>query len=70
LKIAYANALIQSGQAPAIVGGGGAGKAAYAAKEVKVAKRGSIIILAEMVEKLGMEGEDRFMFGNQRQALR
>jgi len=60
LKVAYANALIQSGQAPAIVGGRGAGKAPKEVKEVKVGKRGSIIIPAEMVQELGIEAEDRF----------
>ena len=49
LKVAYANALIQSGQAPAIMGGRGGAKAKKEVKEVKVGKRGSIIIPAEMV---------------------
>ena len=61
LKVAYANALIQSGQVPGIAGGRGTGKAAKAAaKEVKVGKRGSIIIPAEMVEELGIGADDRF----------
>jgi hypothetical protein len=60
LKVAYANALIQSGQAPEIKGGRGSGKATKAAKEVRVGKRGSIIIPAEMVQGLGIDAEDRF----------
>jgi len=60
LKVAYANALIQSGQVPGIAGGRGAGKAEKAVKEVKVGKRGSIIIPAELVQDLGISAEDRF----------
>src|SRR5512141_1827433 len=61
LKVAYANALIQSGQVPGIMGGRGAGgKEKKAARELKVGKRGSIIIPAEMVEELGIGSDDRF----------
>ena len=60
LKVAYANALIQSGQAPAIQGGRGAGKKAKEAKQVHVGQRGSIIIPAEMVSELGISAEDQF----------
>jgi hypothetical protein len=60
LKVAYANALIQSGQAPEIKGGRGAGKKEKASKEVKVGKRGSIIIPAEMVSEFGIGAEDKF----------
>ena len=60
LKVAYANALIQSGQAPAIQGGRGAGKKAKEAKVVKVGKRGSIIIPADMVSELGIGADDSF----------
>jgi hypothetical protein len=60
LKVAYANALIQSGQAPAIVGGRGLKEKAKAAKAVKVGKRGSIIIPAEMVSELGIGAKDSF----------
>ena len=60
LKVAYANALIQSGQAPAIQGSRGAGKKGKPSKEVKVGKRGSIIIPAEMVSELGIGAEDSF----------
>jgi hypothetical protein len=60
LKVAYANALIQSGQASAIVGGRGSKAKGKAEKEVKVGKRGSIIIPAEMVAELGIGAEDKF----------
>ena len=60
LKVAYANALIQSGQAPAIQGGRGAGKKAKDSKVVKVGKKGSIIIPAEMVSALEISAEDKF----------
>ena len=60
LKVAYANALIQSGQAPAIVGGRGSKEKVKAAKAVKVGKRGSIIIPAEMVSELGISAKDKF----------
>ena len=60
LKVAYANALIQSGQAPAIQGDRGAGKKAKEAKVVKVGKRGSIIIPADMVSELKIGADDCF----------
>jgi hypothetical protein len=61
LKVAYANALIQSGQVPGIAGGRGSeGKAKKAVKVLKVGKRGSIIIPAEMVSELGIGAEDKF----------
>ena len=60
LKVAYANALIQSGQAPAIVGGRGSKGKGKSAKEVKVGKRGSIIIPADMVAELGISDKDKF----------
>jgi hypothetical protein len=61
LKVAYANALIQSGQVPGIKGGRGSeGKGQKAVKELKVGKRGSIIIPAEMIQELGIESDDKF----------
>jgi bifunctional DNA-binding transcriptional regulator/antitoxin component of YhaV-PrlF toxin-antitoxin module len=42
------------------MGGRGEAKAKKAVKEVKVGKRGSIIIPAEMVAVLGIRAEDRF----------
>ena len=61
LKVAYANALIQSGQVPGIAGGRGSeGKAKKTVKVLKVGKRGSIIIPAEMVQELGIGVDERF----------
>jgi hypothetical protein len=61
LKVAYANALIQSGQVPGIAGGRGSeGKGKKVERVVKVGKRGSIIIPAEMVAELGIGADDRF----------
>ena len=60
LKVAYANALIQSGQAPEIKGGRGTGKKGKETKAIKVGKRGSIIIPAEMVSELGIGAKDSF----------
>jgi hypothetical protein len=61
LKAAYANALIQTGQAAAIIGGRKSeeGKAKKS-KDVKVGKRGSIIIPADLVAELGIAAEDQF----------
>ena len=60
LKVAYANALIQTGQATAIRGGRKADGEVKHVKEVKVGKRGSIIISADLVAELGVEKEETF----------
>ena len=52
LKVAYANALMQTGQAASIKGGRKAEAKAKKEKLVKVGKRGSIIIPAELVEEM------------------
>lgn len=58
LKVAYANALMETGTAPALQGGRGASAPAAVSKEVVVGKRGSIIIPRALVEQLGLkEGE-------------
>jgi hypothetical protein len=59
VKSAYLRALIEFGEVPAIVGGRG-GKMAVAQKTVKIGKRGSIIIPAEMVSDLGLGSEGVF----------
>lgn len=59
VKNAYLKALIDAGEIPGIVGGRG-GKKANAPKTVKVGKRGSIIIPAEMVSDLGLGSEGAF----------
>lgn len=60
LKVAYANALIQTGQATAITGGRKADGKGKSVKEVKVGKRGSIIIPADLVAELGIGEQERF----------
>ena len=54
LKTAYMSALVAEGKVPAIKGGRG-GKKADKAKLLKVGKRGSIIIPAEVVSEMGIE---------------
>lgn len=60
LKAAYANALIQTGQAVAIKGGRKAEGKGKKAKDVRVGKRGSIIIPADLVVELGVGEADTF----------
>jgi hypothetical protein len=59
VKTAYFRALVETGEVPAIIGGRG-GKKTAAPKTVKVGKRGSIIIPAEMVSDLGLGSEGAF----------
>lgn len=59
VKSAYLNALVHAGEIAPIVGGRG-GKKASALKTVKIGKRGSIIIPAEMVSDLGFGAEGAF----------
>ena len=59
VKTAYMNALIAEGKAVAIKGGRGAAKAEKA-KLVMVGKRGSIVISKDLVDVLGISGDERF----------
>jgi hypothetical protein len=59
LKTAYMNALVAMGKVPAIMGGRGNRKAERA-NQVKVGKRGSIIIPAEMVVEMGIGANSKF----------
>jgi AbrB family looped-hinge helix DNA binding protein len=59
VTIAYAKAQIAAGNIPAIKGGRASVKSG-AGKAVKVGKRGSIIIPAEMVAELKIGGGDKF----------
>jgi hypothetical protein len=59
VKTTYMNALIAEGKAVAIKGGRGAGKVEKV-KLLGVGKRGSIIIPKELVEGLGVGGDDKF----------
>ena len=61
LKIAYMSALIAEGKVPAITGAGGrGGKKTDKAKSLKVGKRGSIIIPAEVVIEMGIGADAKF----------
>ena len=59
LKTAYMSALVAEGKVPAIKGGRG-GKKADTAKSLKVGKRGSIIIPAEVVIEMGIGADAKF----------
>ena len=60
LKVAYADALMQSGTVPEIVSSRGSGKPEKASREIQVGKRGSLIISKEMVDELGFAMGDGF----------
>ncbi|MGD8367109.1 MAG: hypothetical protein PVG78_05680 [Desulfobacterales bacterium] len=60
LKVAYADALMVTGKAPAIKKGSRVKKAAAAAPRVKIGKRGSIAISKRLVEELGLQIGDTF----------
>lgn len=59
VKAAYFRALVESGQVPGLVGGRGGGKT-QKAKTVGVGKRGSIVISKDLVENLGLGGDEKF----------
>jgi AbrB family looped-hinge helix DNA binding protein len=60
LKVAYADALITTGKAPAIQKSSRAAKSTQAARRVKIGKRGSIAIPKRIVEELGLKIGDTF----------
>ena len=60
LKLAYANALIESGDAPKIKGLGKRKKKSVNMK-ISVNKRGSLVIPKKMVEGMGLEIGESFM---------
>jgi hypothetical protein len=59
LKTAYMSALIAEGKISGIKGGRGGGKAKKT-KTVNVGKRGSIVISKELVDGLGISGDEKF----------
>jgi hypothetical protein len=59
LKVAYANALMETGQAP-VLATGRAAKAQALNMEISVGKRGSLIIPKDVVEHFGFKVEDSF----------
>ena len=60
LKVAYANALMDEGQAAAIQTGTKGKAPAKAQNEIKVNKRGSLIVPGPMVQALGYKQGDPF----------
>jgi hypothetical protein len=61
LKAAYMSALIAEGKITGIKGGRGGGRKAQKAKTVGVGKRGSIVISKDLVEGLGLGGDEKFV---------
>ena len=59
LKVAYANALMETGQAPALATGR-ASKNKALNTTIAVGKRGSLIIPKDLVEHFGFKVEDSF----------
>ncbi len=59
LKAAYMSALIAEGKVTGIKGGRGGGKI-QKAKTVGIGKRGSIVISKDLVDVLGISGDDKF----------
>jgi len=59
VKAAYYRALVETGEVPGVKGGRAAGKS-NAGKEVKVGKRGSIIIPKELVSEMDLGAKDKF----------
>ena len=59
LKVAYANALMETGQAPVLTTGRGA-KGKVLNTTISVGKRGSLIIPKDVVDHFGFKVEDTF----------
>ena len=59
LKVAYVNALMETGQAPILTTGRGAKNKALDTT-ISVGKRGSLIIPKDLVENFGFKVEDTF----------
>ena len=60
LKVAYANAMMETGEIPVIKAGRASKKTAGAQKRVFVNKRGSLVIPKGMVEQFGLQQGDTF----------
>ena len=60
LKTSYANALMETGKATALIGGRQAKAPKEVSKVVKVNKRGSLIIPKQLVDLLGVEADSKF----------
>ena len=59
VKAAHYRALVETGEVPGLVGGRGGAKT-QKAKLVIVGKRGSIVISKDLVDGLGIGGDDKF----------
>jgi hypothetical protein len=59
LKVAYANALMETGQAPTLVSGRSK-KTKAVDNQISINKRGSLIIPKDLVDSLGFEIDDAF----------
>ncbi|MCG6894903.1 MAG: hypothetical protein LJE65_14965 [Desulfobacteraceae bacterium] len=60
LKVAYANALMETGAAPEIAKPSAAKSKKAVKKEVKVSKRGTISVPKDMIAKMGFKEGDSF----------
>ena len=60
LKAAYLDALMETGQAPALVSKRGKRNIEKDGRDIKVNKRGSIVVTAGMVEEMGFAIGDEF----------
>jgi hypothetical protein len=60
LKVAYANALMEQGKAPEIKSGAKAKATSKGKNEIKVNKRGSLIVPGPMVQAMGFKQGDSF----------
>jgi hypothetical protein len=61
LKVAYTNALMETGKIPEIQSQRGGKPAGGVKKEVAVSKRGSLILSKELIEDLGFKVGDMFL---------
>jgi len=61
LKVAYINALVDTGKATEIKSSRGAGAVKEVSKEVAVGKRGSLILPKALVDDLGFQEGDCFL---------
>jgi hypothetical protein len=61
LKVAYANAMMETGEIPEIQSARGAQPSNGVKKEVSVSKRGSLVMPKELIEELGFKEKDLFV---------
>jgi hypothetical protein len=61
LKVAYANALMEEGKAPEIKSGKKAKASGKGKNEIKVNKRGSLIVPGPLVQAMGFKQGDAFL---------